>query len=65
MTKIRAYKDNILCTDADFGDQTTEAGIILKSTLGKVSLLREKTESNPITIINIVSRFTTTELSTK
>ena len=35
MTKIRAYKDNILCTDADFGDQTTEAGIILKSTLGK------------------------------
>jgi|TARA_R110001606_G_scaffold377424_1_gene536485 hypothetical protein len=33
--KIRAYKDNILCTNADFGDQTTEAGIILKSTLGK------------------------------
>jgi|TARA_R110002153_G_scaffold209467_4_gene362013 hypothetical protein len=33
--RIRAYKDNILCTEADFGDQTTQAGIIIKSTMGK------------------------------
>lgn len=33
--KIRAIGDNILCTEADFGDQTTQAGIIIKSTLGK------------------------------
>jgi len=36
MAKITAYSDNILCTDGDFGDQTTQAGIIIKSTIGKV-----------------------------
>jgi hypothetical protein len=35
MTTIKAYQDNILCTEADFGDTVTEAGIIIKSTLGK------------------------------
>lgn len=34
MTKIRAYKDNILCINGDFGEQTTESGIIVKSTIG-------------------------------
>ena len=33
--RIRAYSDNILCTEADFGDQQTESGIIIKSTMGK------------------------------
>ncbi len=33
--RIRAYSDNILCTEADFGDQTTQSGIIIKSTMGK------------------------------
>jgi hypothetical protein len=33
--RIRAYSDNILCTEGDFGDQTTESGIIIKSTMGK------------------------------
>jgi hypothetical protein len=32
--KIRAYKDNILCINGDFGDKTTRAGIIVKSTIG-------------------------------
>lgn len=34
MPTIRAYKDNILCTEGDFGDQVTGAGIIIKSTIG-------------------------------
>ena len=34
MTTLRAYKDNILCIEGDFGDKTTEAGIIIKSTIG-------------------------------
>lgn len=33
--KLRALSDNIICTEADFGDQTTQAGIIIKSTMGK------------------------------
>jgi hypothetical protein len=32
--KIRAYKDNILCINGDFGEKKTRAGIILKSTIG-------------------------------
>ena len=35
MPTLRAYKDNILCIEGDFGDKTTEAGIIIKSTIGK------------------------------
>ena len=34
MATLRAYKDNILCVEGDFGDKTTEAGIIIKSTIG-------------------------------
>jgi len=33
--KVRAIRDNILCVDGDVGDQVTEAGIIVKSTIGK------------------------------
>ena len=33
--RIRAYSDNILATEGDFGDQVTGGGIIIKSTLGK------------------------------
>ncbi len=33
--RIKAYRDNILAVEGDFGDQTTRAGIILKSTIGK------------------------------
>lgn len=29
--KLRAIRDNILCTDADFGDQVTQSGLIIKS----------------------------------
>lgn len=29
--KLKPFGDNIICTDADFGDQTTQSGIILKS----------------------------------
>ena len=35
MPTLKAYKDNILCIEGDFGDKTTEAGIIIKSTIGK------------------------------
>lgn len=35
MARIKPLKDNIFCTDADFGDQTTQSGIIIKSTMGK------------------------------
>lgn len=35
MTQIRAYGDNILCTDGDFGEKTTSAGIIIQKTIGK------------------------------
>jgi hypothetical protein len=34
MTTLRAYKDNILCIDGDFGDKETASGIIIKSTIG-------------------------------
>ena len=37
MATIHAYKDNILCTEGDFGDQVTNAGIIIKSTIGSTS----------------------------
>jgi len=33
--RLRALSDNILCIEGDFGDQTTESGIIVKSTIGK------------------------------
>ena len=33
--KVRAYSDNILAVDGDFGDQTTKAGIIIKASIGK------------------------------
>lgn len=35
MTRVRAIKDNILCTDADFGDQVTNSGIVIKSNIEK------------------------------
>jgi hypothetical protein len=35
MARIKAYSDNILAIKGDFGDQTTKAGIIVKSTIGK------------------------------
>lgn len=35
MARINPIGDNILCTDGDFGDQTTRAGLIIKSTIGK------------------------------
>lgn len=35
MPKLRATGDNILCTDADFGDHVTESGIVIKSTMGQ------------------------------
>lgn len=35
--EIKAIQDNILCSDGDFGDQTTKAGLIIKSTIGKES----------------------------
>ena len=34
MTTLKAYKDNILCIEGDFGDKTTDAGIIIKSSIG-------------------------------
>jgi hypothetical protein len=33
--KLRAIRDNILCTDGDFGDKVTAGGLIVKSTIGK------------------------------
>jgi hypothetical protein len=33
--QIRAINDNIICTNADFGDQVTSAGLIIKSNLEK------------------------------
>jgi hypothetical protein len=33
--KIQAIRDHILCTQADFGDQTTQAGIVIKSNINK------------------------------
>ena len=33
--KLKAIADHVLATDGDFEDQVTEAGIILKSTVGK------------------------------
>jgi hypothetical protein len=35
MSKLKAIKDRILCIEGDFGDQVTEAGIIVKATIGK------------------------------
>lgn len=33
--KLRAIKDNILCTDGDFGDKVTASGLIVQSSIGK------------------------------
>ena len=33
--KLRAIRDNILCTDGDFGDKVTAGGLIVQSTIGK------------------------------
>ena len=35
--RIRPRTDNIFCINADFGDTVTNAGIIIKKTLGKES----------------------------
>ena len=32
--KLRAIRDNILCTDGDFGDMVTESGLVIKSNIG-------------------------------
>ena len=34
LMKIKAYKDNILYINGDFGEKKTRAGIIVKSTIG-------------------------------
>ena len=34
MATLKAYKDNILCIEGDFGDKVTESGLIIKSTIG-------------------------------
>lgn len=33
--KLRAFGDGVIGTDADFGDQVTQAGIVVKSNLGE------------------------------
>ena len=33
--QLRAIRDNILCTDGDFSDKVTGAGLIVQSTIGK------------------------------
>ena len=33
--RLRAIRDNILCTDGDFGDKVTASGLIVQSTIGK------------------------------
>ena len=35
--KLRAISDNILCTDADFGDYVSDSGIVVKSNMGEGS----------------------------
>jgi len=35
MARIKPLNDNILCTDGDFGEQVTSAGIIVQKTIGK------------------------------
>lgn len=35
MTRLKAYSDNILAINGDFGDKTTRSGIIVKSSIGK------------------------------
>ena len=35
MTRLKAYSDNILAINGDFGDKTTSSGIIVKSSIGK------------------------------
>jgi hypothetical protein len=35
MPKLRAIGDNILCVDANFGEQQTQSGIIIQKTIGK------------------------------
>ena len=35
--RIKPRTDNIFCINADFGDTVTNAGIIIKKTLGKES----------------------------
>lgn len=32
---VKAINNNILCTDADFGDYVSQSGIIVKSNMGK------------------------------
>jgi hypothetical protein len=35
MPTLRAIRDNILCVDANFGEQTTQSGIVIQKTIGK------------------------------
>ena len=35
MPRVRPRTDNIFCIEGDFGDKTTESGIIVKATIGK------------------------------
>jgi hypothetical protein len=35
MARVRPLKDNIFCTDGDFGESVTNAGIIIQKTIGK------------------------------
>jgi hypothetical protein len=37
LMRLKARSDNILCVTGDFGDTVTNAGIIIKSTLGKAT----------------------------
>ena len=44
--KQRAFGNNIICTDADLGDVTTDAGIVIKSNTkeSELKILRIKME---------------------
>jgi len=35
MPSVRAIRDNILCIDANFGEQQTKSGIVIQKTIGK------------------------------
>ena len=35
MPRVKPRTDNIFCIEGDFGDKTTESGIIVKATIGK------------------------------
>ena len=37
MTKLRPLSDTVICTDGDFGESVTEAGVIVQKTIGKTS----------------------------